>query len=193
MDSSKSINNGNSITIQSFKMKNIIFILLLLPVLTMAETAVGVRCYSVEPALAPGDNATERMFVVERGDPGSGVFDSVGVHEDLQGIRTPIHATSRKLHDPITGAVSYSRAAYVVLGNIAEELELAQSLDVEGMFNLSHKFCVVVSYSSLYDVGSGSVSGSFRADAFCHDSDTVALGPSAFNTGPGLIYSVPCQ
>jgi len=133
------------------------------------------------------------MFAIERGDPGSGVFDSVGVHEDLAGIRTPIHATSRKLFDPITGVVSYSRVAYVVLGNIAEELDLAQSLDVEKMFNLAHKSCVVISYSTLYEVGDGALSGSFRADAFCHDFDVVALGPSAFNTGPGLIYSIPCE
>lgn len=159
----------------------------------LADQIIGERCYQVEPFNAPQDNATERLYIVERGNVGSGVFDSVGYHEDLAGIRTPIHATSIRIIDRVTGDVSYNRIAYGILGNVRAELEFAEAGEVFDMAQMEHdRMALFISNSVLTDKGSGRLAGSFRASVWHHDFKEVET-VSLVNAGAGVIYSISCD
>ena len=180
------------------KMKNFISALLIaisfigISAQVNADTVIGERCYAIEPAGAPQDNGIEKLYVVERGAAGSGIFDSVGYHQDLAGLRTPIHVTSIRVIDSVTGIVQYNRVAFGVLGDIAREIAYANLNNVYAMFYFAHSLATFVSYSTLVDDQAGNVRGTFRTDVWSHDFSTVRAGP-AFNTLPGVIYSIPCN
>jgi hypothetical protein len=158
-----------------------------------ADTVIGERCYAVEPHGAPQDNGTEKLYVVERGVAGSGIFDSVGYHQDLAGLRTPIHVTSIRVIDSVTGAIQYNRVAFGVLGDVSREISYANLGNVYAMFYFAHNMANFVSYSTLVDDQAGNVRGTFRTDVWHHDLPTVEVVP-AFNAQPwGVIYSITCS
>lgn len=154
----------------------------------MSDVIIGIRCYAIEPDSAPQDNAREKLYIIER-EQDSGVFDGVGFHEDINGVRTPMHATSKRVINE-EGVVSYNRVAYGVLGSVLEEIDHASIDDVEAMFNTRPQTAIFVSYSTLQSDDWGILRGTFRADVWHHDFNEVKH-VSAINTGPGIIYSIP--
>jgi hypothetical protein len=184
-------------------MKKIIYMLFVVCNLFIAQiyadTVIGKRCYRIEPANAPADNATEYVWVVEKGAVGSGIFDFVGYHKDAAGLRTPINGTSYRVYDAF-GLATYDRYSYGALGQVAQEISYANSLgNVQAMYNMSAHSDIFYSHSVLHDDGFGGTTGTFRVDDWNHSiTGTVQhLTPVSATVGfgiqPGIIYSITCS
>jgi hypothetical protein len=156
-----------------------------------ADTLVGERCYAIEPAGSEMESGIEDVAVYERGDLGSGIFDAIGFFENESGVRTPIVATSYRVDDG-DGHVFYNRISYGVLGNVNLLIALAQAGNVFDMADVTPMMATYSRNSVLNDDGAGGLIGSFRTDIWHHDNDQVEMTPST-TSGPGIIYSIPCQ
>ncbi len=155
-----------------------------------ADTEIGRVCYAVEPFGAHQDNAIEECFVVEIGDQGSGTFSSVCTHEDIAENVTTLSATSIRTVDRVTGETYYTRKVFGVLGKVKESIELGENGDVRAMYEAPRP-AIVTSTSMLHATPIG-LRGIFIADVWDHDLPIVRQS-FGFNSGPGLIYGLPCD
>lgn len=158
----------------------------------IADTELGEFCYFIKPPNAPQDNGYEKMWLVERGTPGSGKFDSSGFHQDIHGVRTPMYATSYRYTDAISGAVMYGRVAYGILGNIHGAIHNAIMDDPRAMF-LEPKMALFKSISTMIENPDlpGRLVGLFIANVIHHDGDHVVIEHNT-KAEAGVIYSIDC-